>query len=44
MKKSFLSFLLGAVVIASASVFVSCQDYNDDINNLQKQIDLNKTD
>lgn len=43
MKKSFLSFLLGAIVIASASVFVSCQDYNDDINNLQKQIDLNKT-
>ena len=43
MKKSFLSFLLGAIVIASASVFVSCQDYNDDINSLQKQIDLNKT-
>ena len=44
MKKSFLSFLLGVVVIASTSVFVSCQDYNDDINNLQEQIDLNKTD
>jgi hypothetical protein len=28
-----------ALVIASVSAFVSCKDYDDDINNLQKQID-----
>ena len=30
---------MGAFLIASVSSFVSCKDYDDDINNLQKQID-----
>jgi predicted nucleic acid-binding Zn-ribbon protein len=38
MKKSFLSFLLGVAVIASTSVFVSCQDYQDEFKDLQDQI------
>ena len=38
MKKSFLSFLLGVAVIASTSVFVSCQDYEDEFKDLQEQI------
>ena len=42
MKKTFLSFLLGAIVIASTSVFVSCQDYNDEVNGLSEQISTNK--
>jgi C4-type Zn-finger protein len=40
MNKRFLSTLLfGALFIASTSVFVSCKDYDDDINSLQAQID-----
>ena len=40
MNKRFLSTLLfGALFIASTSVFVSCKDYDDDIQNLQTQID-----
>lgn len=39
MKKSFLSFLLGVAVIASTSVFVSCQDYQDEFKALQDQFD-----
>ena len=40
MNKRFLSTLLfGALMIASTSVFVSCKDYDDDIQNLQTQID-----
>ena len=31
--------LMGAMAIASVSMFTSCKDYDDDINNLQKQID-----
>ena len=30
---------MGAFVVASTSMFVSCKDYDDDINNLQGQID-----
>ena len=40
MKKRFMNaLLLGALVCASTSTFVSCKDYDDDINNLQTQID-----
>jgi chromosome segregation ATPase len=40
MKKRFIStLLLGAFFIASTSMVVSCKDYDDDINGLQKQID-----
>lgn len=43
MNKKFLSGILcGALLIASASAFVSCKDYDDDISSLQKQIDDNK--
>ena len=38
-RKIFSKLLMGALVIASVSAFVSCKDYDDDINNLQKQID-----
>ena len=35
---------MGALTIASVSTFTSCKDYDDDINNLQRQIDdLSKT-
>jgi hypothetical protein len=45
MKKRLLSsLLLGALLVSSTSVFVSCKDYDDDISNLQQQIDVvNKT-
>ena len=40
MKRKFFSMLLmGAMTIASVGMFTSCKDYDDDINNLQKQID-----
>ena len=40
MKKRFLNALLfGAIAFASTSTFVSCKDYDDDINHLQEQID-----
>lgn len=39
MKRKFLSAILfGAVLVASTSTFVSCKDYDDDIENLQNQI------
>ena len=38
-RKIFSKLLMVALVIASVSAFVSCKDYDDDINNLQKQID-----
>ena len=45
MKRKFFSMLLmGAMTIASVGMFTSCKDYDDDINNLQKQIDANKSD
>ena len=43
-RKIFNMFMVGALVLPSASMFVSCKDYDDDINNLQQQIDeLSKT-
>ena len=38
-RKIFSKLLMVALVIAAVSAFVSCKDYDDDINNLQKQID-----
>ena len=38
-KKIFSKLLMGAVLVASISSFVSCKDYDDDISNLQSQID-----
>jgi hypothetical protein len=37
-KKLFSKLLMGAVLLASMSSFVSCKDYDDDIQNLQEQI------
>ena len=43
MNKKFLSAILfGTLMITSAGTFVSCKDYDDDIDNLQGQIDANK--
>ena len=43
MNKKFLSAILfGALTVASTSTFVSCKDYDDDIDNLQEQITANK--
>ena len=40
MKRKFFGMLLmGAMTLASVSMFTSCKDYDDDINNLQSQID-----
>ena len=40
MNKKFLSAILfGAMLATSAGTFVSCKDYDDDIENLQGQID-----
>ena len=45
MRKKYLSALLfGALLFASAGTFTSCKDYDDDINNLQSQIDSQKSD
>ncbi len=42
MNKKFLSAIMcGAMLTASTSVFVSCEDYGDDIAHLQEQIDQN---
>ena len=44
MNKKFLSAILfGALTVASTSTFVSCKDYDDDIDYLQEQIDQNAT-
>lgn len=44
MNKKFLNVILfGALMLGSTGTFVSCKDYDDDIDNLQKQIDANKT-
>lgn len=44
MNKKFLSAIMcGAMLTASTSVFVSCEDYGDDIAHLQTQIDQNAT-
>ena len=43
MNKKFLSAILfGALMVTSTGTFVSCKDYDDDIDNLQTQIDANK--
>ena len=40
MNKKFLSAILfGALMVTSTGTFVSCKDYDDDIENLQGQID-----
>ena len=40
MNKKFLSAILfGALMVTSTGTFVSCKDYDDDIDNLQTQID-----
>ena len=38
-RKFFSTLLMGAFFIASMSMFTSCKDYDDDINDLQGQID-----
>ena len=44
MNKKFLSAILfGALMATSAGTFVSCKDYDDDIENLQGQIDKNSS-
>lgn len=44
MNKKILSVILsGVLMLTSAGVFVSCDDYDDDINNLQTQINELKT-
>ena len=43
MNKKFLSAILfGTLMVTSAGTFVSCKDYDDDIDSLQGQIDANK--
>ena len=43
MNKKFLSAILfGALMVTSTGTFVSCKDYDDDIDRLQEQIDANK--
>ena len=40
MNKKFLSAILfGALMVTSTGTFVSCKDYDDEIDNLQGQID-----
>ena len=40
MNKKFLSAILfGALLATTTSTFVSCKDYDDDIENLQAQLD-----
>ena len=42
MNKKFLSAMLfGVITIVATSMFVSCKDYDDDINGLQEQITAN---
>ena len=42
-RKYFSALLMGALTVASVSTFTSCKDYDDDIQNLQQQIDANKS-
>lgn len=42
-KKKVLSYLfIGLLAVGATGTVTSCKDYDDDINNLQKQIDANK--
>ena len=44
MNKKFLSAILfGALMVTSTGTFVSCKDYDDEIDNLQEQIDANSS-
>lgn len=44
MKRKFLNTaLLGLLLLAPAATTVSCSDYDDEINNLQQQIEANKS-
>ena len=44
MRKKYLSALLfGVLLVTSAGTFTSCKDYDDDINNLQEQVDQQKS-
>ena len=44
MNKKFLSAILfGALMVTSTGTFVSCKDYDDDIDGLQTQVDSNKS-
>ena len=44
MNKKFLSAILfGALMVTSTGTFVSCKDYDDDIENLQTQINANSS-
>ena len=44
MNKKFLSAILfGALMVTSTGTFVSCKDYDEEIEDLQGQIDANKT-
>ena len=40
-KRIFGMLLMGAMVVASVSMFTSCKDYDDDINELRSLIDKN---
>ncbi len=40
-KSIFSAFLIGAISLASLSMFVACKDYDDDINDLKQQITSN---
>ena len=42
-KKIFSATLFGALMALSTGTFVSCQDYDDDIDNLQQQITNNSS-
>ena len=43
-KKIFSAILFGALTIASTSTFVSCKDYDDDIDALNARVDANDAD
>ena len=44
MNKKFLSAILfGALMVTSTGTFVSCKDYDEDIDGLQTQVDSNKS-
>ncbi len=43
-KKIFSAILFGAITLASTSTFVSCKDYDDDIDALNTRVDANDKD
>ena len=45
MNKKFLSAILfGALMVSSTGTFVSCKDYDDDIDNINKELSTLKVD